>query len=458
MGGSLELQDQCFAVVGLGRSGLAACQALRARGASVYAWDDQSNYYELVKNLGCIISPYEEWPWQNFQATVLSPGIPHHLPVPHPVARLAQKNKVPIIVDVDLLFNWESHAKFIGITGTNGKSTTTALVGHILDNGGLKVAVGGNIGVPALSLPSMGERGVYVLELSSYQLERLPSLSLDTAALINITPDHLERHGSIEQYAQAKELIFGAEGLKNAVVSIDDNYSSDIFKRLEKKSSIQLISVGRDKSSLLRITDDGLTDNAWGAGKIVFNFRDLSWALGHHNWQNAAISYAIARCQGLSFDETLKGLQNFQGLAHRIEKVCEKRAITFVNDSKATNVEAVGKALACFSNIYWIAGGKPKNEPLTPLEKFYPNIKKAYLIGEAQESFARQLNGKLDYECNGTLEVAVNAAHNDALRAHKNAVILLSPACASFDQFRDFEERGTIFKNLVQQLCVEKAS
>lgn len=449
------LEGQPMAVLGLGKTGGATAEALRASGAVVLAWDDAEAARaavapDLLADLGKV-------DWSKIQALVMSPGIPHTHPKPHPVAAAAKAAGCPIISDIELLHRSQPKARYVGITGTNGKSTTTTLVHHILVAAGRKAAVGGNLGQPALSLEPMGPDGIYVLELSSYQLEITPTAISDIAILLNITPDHLDRHGGMEGYVESKKLILAQKGKSSlGIVGIDDAPSRKLFDELKALGKRRLvpISVAAAVEGGVHAVNGKLVD-AIGAKPIdVVDLKTIASLPGSHNWQNAAAAYAATRALGLGIDEVVAGLRTYPGLAHRQELLATINGVRFVNDSKATNADAAAKALVCYDNIYWIIGGRAKVGGLNGLESFYPRIRHAYLIGEAAPAFARHLGSAVRWTQCGTLDKAVAAANALAQKDRlKGATVLLSPACASWDQYPNFEARGDHFRALVGALA-----
>jgi UDP-N-acetylmuramoylalanine--D-glutamate ligase len=396
--------------------------------------------------------------WSSFAALILAPGIPLTHPAPHWSVARAKAAGVEVIGDIELFFRERArHAapgKTVAITGTNGKSTTTALTAHLLESAGKRVALGGNIGKAMLALEPFADDITYVIELSSFQVELAPSIAPDAAALLNITPDHLDRHGTLENYARIKAMVFAH--LPNdgtAVIGVDDAPSRAIADSLEGPFAIKRIAVGRTVETGVFAENGVLHEMDAGKECARVDLAGIGSLRGAHNWQNAAFAYALARSQGLSPATIAQGLQSFAGLSHRMEQVARRGKVLFVNDSKATNADAAGKALASFSNIYWIIGGRPKEGGLAGLEPFYPRIARAYLIGEAAEAFARQLGGEVDHVHCATLDRAVEAAATDAGHsAAKEPVVLLSPACASYDQFANFEKRGEAFREIVMAL------
>jgi UDP-N-acetylmuramoylalanine--D-glutamate ligase len=443
------------AVMGLGKSGLVAAEALVRAGIETLAWDDHETRRRAAAALGARIVDLAEADFSGIAALVLSPGIPHTFPKPHTVAARAKAAGVAIIGDVELLLRADPNPRVIAITGTNGKSTTTALIAHILAEAGLRHAVGGNLGFPVLGFASPGSGGVYVLEMSSYQLELTPSLAPDIGVLLNISPDHLDRHGGMEGYIAAKALMFKtAKANAAAVIGVDDTPSAAIAADVAARGGFALTRISTASRADLFLAEGALHD---GNG-FLFAMNDAPALLGTHNAQNAAAAFSAARALGIGDSTILAALRSFPGLAHRQQLVRTLNGIRYVNDSKATNADAAAKALACFDAIYWIAGGRAKESGLDGLQSLMPRVRKAYLIGEAALPFAAWLERRAPNLVVETLARAVAAAHADAQREKiPGAVVLLSPACASFDQFSNFEARGEHFAELVRSLPAEAA-
>ena len=446
-----------IAVFGLGRSGISSVVALKRSGANVLVWDDTEKGRESARAIG--IEPVDLYasPWEKIDALILSPGIPLDFPTPHPVAQLARNAGVDIFGDIELLARSEYTAKVIGITGTNGKSTTTALVGHLLSFAGHPVEVGGNLGVPVLDLESLQADGAYVLEMSSYQLELTRSLIVDVALLLNISPDHLDRHGGMDGYIAAKTKIFaGQSGSQTAIVGVDDEHSQKIYEELKASTNANVIIISGEKVVPGGIYVDGgvlYDDSQDGAAEAVLRLNDLPTLPGVHNAQNAAAAYGIARALGLDAKVIASGMRTFPGLAHRQELLAVIDGVSYINDSKATNGEAAARALACYGNVYWIAGGRPKEGGIDAARPYLDRVRHAYLIGEAANDFAGILKTRVPVTLSGDLSNAVGEARENALsETGDGAVVLLSPACASFDQFDNFESRGNAFRDLVEAL------
>ena len=447
------------AVFGLGGSGLASASALLAGGADVIACDDDAASMAKASAAGIPIADLRGVNWSKIAALVLAPGVPLTHPTPHWVVALAQKATVEVIGDIELFCRegrrHAPSAPFVAITGTNGKSTTTALIAHLAASAGMDAQLGGNIGTAILSLQPPHAGSVHVIECSSYQIDLAPSLDPSVGILINLSEDHLDRHGTMENYAAVKErLIAGVPEDGTAIVGIDDDWCRAVADRREQSGKrVVHISVRRQLSDGIYLEGQRIM-RADAAGVVpIAELGGIGSLRGLHNAQNAACAAAAALALGVHPAAIQAGMCSFPGLAHRMEEVGRRDAVLFVNDSKATNVDSAAQALACFSDIFWIAGGKPKTGGIESLRSFFPRIRKAYLIGEAADEFAATLADDVPHEINGTLDKAVAAAARDAAAsAASEPVVLLSPACASFDQYRNFEIRGTAFRDLVRAL------
>ena len=459
---SLHIPDvagKIVAVLGLGRTGAATAAALAASGATVWAWDDSEQARKNVP-AGMLVDPSRA-DWRLPEMLVMSPGIPHTHPAPHPVAAAAKAAGKALVGDIELLYRAMPRQRYVGITGTNGKSTTTTLIAHILRQAGKAIEVGGNLGQAALSLQPLPGDGIYVLELSSYQLELTPTPICDVAVLLNITPDHLSRHGGMDGYIDAKALILRPKGSSSiGVLGVDDQFCRDLYAKL-KDAGRKLIPISVERAVAGGVDAIGgqLVDRTGGAPIAVMDLKTIATLPGSHNWQNACAAYIAARAMGLDRAAIVAGLQTYPGLAHRQELIATLNGVRYVNDSKATNADAAAKALVCYDDIYWIIGGQAKEGGLSGLEKFFPRVRHAYLIGECAPLFARQLGKAVAFTQCGTLDKAVAAAHSQAQRDRKpgdskpGAVVLLSPACASWDQYANFEARGDHFRKLVLDLA-----
>ena len=439
-----------IAVMGLGLSGLVAGEALCAGGADVLAWDDNAASRDAAAARGVPVVRLDDADWRGIEALVLSPGIPHTFPEPNPVAQRAKDAGVAIIGDIELLVRAQPEARYIGITGTNGKSTTTALIGHILTAAGRICAVGGNLGLPALALDALGADGIYVLEMSSYQLELTPSVRFDVAVLLNISPDHLDRHGGMAGYISAKQRIFDQQDPDGiAIVGVDDEDAKGLFDRLTSGRSSGVVPVSGAGAIAGGVYAEGpiLVDANDGAPIEVRALDGIETLPGVHNAQNAAAAYAAARAVGVPSQVIAAALETYPGLPHRQQLSAVIDGVRYVNDSKATNPEAAAKALSSYEDIYWIAGGRAKEGGLEALHPYLSRVRRVFLIGEAAERLADQLAGHVEIEICGDLERAVEAAATAANGG--DAVVLLSPACASFDQFASFERRGEAFCRFV---------
>ncbi len=454
-------EDKTVAVFGLGRTGLTAARALIAGGAKVALWDEKPASREAAAAGGFPVVDLEAADWSQFAALMLSPGVPLTHPKPHWTVEKAKAAGVEILGDVELFARTVNAAqahkrpKIIAITGTNGKSTTTALIGHLCASAGRDTRIGGNIGLGVLGLEDMHGGAVYVLELSSYQLDLTSSLHPDAVVLLNISPDHLDRHGGMDGYIAAKRRIFLNQGKGDtAIIGVDDAWCQQICTEITaaNRRTIWPISAGKAMGRGVYALQGVLYD---ATGERVVEVADLLRARslpGRHNWQNAAAAYAAARAIGISVSDAVDGLMTFPGLAHRMETVGKIGKVRFVNDSKATNADAARQAMSSYPKFYWIAGGVAKAGGIDDLKDLFPRIATAYLIGEAANVFAATLAGKAEVKMSGTLEKAVQQAYADAAASGEEAIVLLSPACASFDQFSDFEARGEAFRAAVNGL------
>ena len=447
------------AVFGLGGSGLVSASALLAGGADVVGFDDDARSVEKANAAGIPTADLRNSDWSKIAALVLAPGVPLTHPTPHWVVRCAQAAGVEVIGDIELFCRERARiapkAPFVAITGTNGKSTTTALVAHLAKSAGMDVQIGGNIGTAILSLLPPAESRVHVVECSSYQIDLAPSLDPSIGILINLSEDHLDRHGSMEHYAAVKErLVAGVPADGTAIVGVDDEWCGAVAERLAQSGKrVVRISV-RGKLSDGVYAEDGRIMRAQdGQAVAIADLAGIGSLRGLHNAQNAACATAAALALGLDAAAIQAGMRSFPGLAHRMEQLGRLGKVLLVNDSKATNADSAAQAIACFADIFWIAGGKPKTGGIESLRKFFPRIRKAYLIGEAAGEFAATLGAEVPHEIDGMLDKALAGAVRDAEASPAaEPVVLLSPACASFDQYRNFEVRGDAFRALVRAL------
>lgn len=445
------MQGKAVAILGLGKSGMPVFEACRKAGIASILWDDNAEARKAAEAQGATVKDLSTYDYKDVACLCMSPGIPLTHPKPHPAALKAQAAGIEILGDIELFRRAKPKNKTIAITGTNGKSTTTALIGHILKEAKVPSAVGGNIGEAILTLPDLGADAIYVLEMSSYQIDLCPSFAPEIALLINLSPDHLDRHGGMDGYVATKEKMFRGAGV--AVIGVDDEWSQGVVERLRKTARRKIVSVSceRPLSSGVFASKEGVLFD--GKNKIL-DLNTCPSLPGQHNWQNAGIAYAACREAGLSAEVIAKAMQSFPGLAHRQNIVATIGGVTYINDSKATNDQAAGVALRTYDPIYWIAGGKPKEGGYKDCEKYLEHVRHTFLIGEAQDVMGQWLQEKVKaFTRCGTLEQAVAAAHEMA-QAEKldKSVVLLSPACASFDQFKNFEQRGDAFVALVKKL------
>ena len=423
------------AVFGLGGSGLATVRSLVAGGADVTAFDDSAASVEKARAEGLPTGDLREADFAGFDSLVLAPGVPLTHPKPHWTVERARAAGVEIIGDIEIFCRERRAiapgAPFVAITGTNGKSTTTALTAHLLRAAGWDVQMGGNIGVAILDLAPPAPGRTHVIECSSYQIDLAPSLDPTVGVMLNLSEDHLERHGTMENYAAIKQRLVAGAG--TAVIGQDDEFSRTMSSLLEA-----------DGVNVVAISENDRLDLS-GARALR----------GAHNVQTASAALAAVRALGMPDETARAGLLTFPGLAHRMEEIPGPGRVVFINDSKATNADSAAKALASFPRVFWILGGKPKTGGIDALVSFFPRVERAYLVGEAAEAFGRTLGAHdVPHVISETIDRAVAEATADAERsAEAEPVVLFSPACASFDQFRNFEERGEAFRRAVQALA-----
>jgi UDP-N-acetylmuramoylalanine--D-glutamate ligase len=433
-----------YAVLGLARSGLTTVEALVASGAEVTAWDAREEARTAVAGKAELADPLEI-SLAGYDGVVVSPGVPLNT---HPIAAKARAAGVPVIGDIELFARARPSLpphKVVGITGTNGKSTTTALVHHILETAGVPTTMGGNIGLPILALDPLPEGGVYVLELSSYQIDLTFSLDCDVAVLLNVTPDHLDRYENFQAYAASKARLFEIQSVgRTALFNADDPVADEWYMNIEQDGFFGEV---RGNARFFHANYGG----ELGGYLVELGLDQSQWPAltGPHNAANAMAAVAVSEALGIQRDALERGLATYPGLPHRMERIAEKDGILFVNDSKATNPESTAPALAAYPYIHWIVGGRSKSDGLGPCADQLGHVRAAYTIGEAGPMFAQLLEGRVPVHRSEVLERAVSEA---AEAARAGEVVLLSPACASFDQFRDYEARGDAFRAMVGAL------
>jgi UDP-N-acetylmuramoylalanine--D-glutamate ligase len=450
-------------VFGLGRTGVSLLKALTKAGIKVVIGDDKPESIAALEGPGIDVLKDYDGDFSKYALLLLSPGVPLTHPEPHRVVQRAKEAGVEVIGDVEFFFRYAPACRTIGVTGTNGKSTTVSLLEHILKTCKKSVELAGNIGRPVFDIKKPKPETVIVLELSSFQIDLCPTFRPDVSVVLNVTPDHLDRHGTIEDYAAVKERLLqppssGHPG--GAIIAIDDHYTKEMRARAAALASRKIIDVStlaEPAAGSVYVKDGILFDHTGDILMEVGNLNDILTLMGAHNHQNAATAYAAARSCGLAMEEIFAAMRSFPGLQHRQYLIRTINGVSYVNDSKATNAAAAAMALACRSHIYWIVGGRKKKNGLEGLEEFFPRIKHAFLIGEATEDFAHWFDKYgMEYTKAYTLEHAVDRAHQMAQDNRGQpggaGLVLLSPACASFDQFKSFEDRGERFLSLVNDL------
>jgi len=458
------IENQTIAVLGLGRSGRATAAALAEGGAKVVVWDDGADTRAQAETDGLtVLDLTRDANWDGVSALITSPGIPHLYPKPHPVIAKAYELGVPVDNDIGLFFrsfatrDWDQFdtaPRVIAITGSNGKSTTTALIHHILKEAGRPTQIGGNIGTGVLSLEPAIDGEVVVLELSSYQTDLARALTPDIAVFTNLSPDHLDRHGGPGGYFAAKRRLFAEGGPDRAVIGVDEvegRYLADQLAMGPADDRVIRISSGQklERFGWSVFARKGfLSEYRKGRQVASLDLREVTGLPGEHNHQNAAAAYAAIRAVGIAPREIERAFHSFTGLPHRSQTIAEIDGVRWVNDSKATNVDAAAKALTAFQNIRWIAGGMGKDGGIEALAPHLGQVVKAYLIGHSARDFALQI-GQTPYEIAETMDQAVARARAEA---QPGETVLLAPAAASFDQYPNFEKRGEHFTALVQAL------
>ena len=433
---------------------MVTAEALVAGGAQVTAFDDNPQKVEEASEKGVPTGDLRAYDFSTADALVLAPGVPLTHPKPHWTVELATQHGVPIIGDIELFADERRahapHCQFVAITGTNGKSTTTALISHVLTSSGRDVHMGGNIGRAVLSLDEFSNDKIYVVECSSYQIDLAPDLDPSIGILLNLAPDHLDRHGTMEHYSEIKSRL--VEKSKVCIIGNDDPHCQKIAESLEQSGKSLIRISNKELVSGYGVLDGQVVCFDMGNEGFVANLHGIATLRGSHNAQNAAAAVAAFKSVGLSDDEIQAGFNSFPGLAHRMEIIGSVGDVLYVNDSKGTNADAAAMALASFENIHWIAGGLSKEGGIESLRPLFSRINKAYLIGEAAPEFSVTLGNDVAFEISQTLDVAVANAASDAEQTSEKAVVMLSPACASFDQYPNFEIRGDAFRAEVEKL------
>ncbi|WP_375677443.1 UDP-N-acetylmuramoyl-L-alanine--D-glutamate ligase [Bartonella sp. AS69XJJH] len=456
-------KGQKVALFGLGKSGLATAQALMRGGAEVVAWDDSPSSVQMAfrHNIPTRDLRYEDW--SEFVALIVAPGVPLSYPQPHWVVEKARKKNIEIIGDIELFVRARHHflqrygfcdqdVPFIAITGTNGKSTTTSLLAHLLEKMGYDVQVGGNIGKAILTLKPFVKKRIYVIECSSFQIDLTPSLQPTIGLLLNLTPDHIDRHGSFACYVQTKRHLIAQAS--QAFISVDDAACRVLYQQLlHEGKKIEAISKDHFVENGFYADGTKLFSVCQGQRHMLADLASMTALRGRHNAQNALMALATLQALKITDPSMNKHLANYKGLDHRMQQVRKMGAVLFINDSKATNADATAPALSTFNDIFWIVGGQAKKGGIESLREFFPKIRKAYLIGSAAEEFARTIGSAFPFSMSLTLENAVREAAVDATGCKaKEVTVLLSPACASYDQFKNYEMRGEAFVSFVMQL------
>ncbi len=454
------------AIFGLGRSGLSAARALKAGGAEPILWDDKPASTMAAVKEGFTVEDLKKADWKDFDALMLSPGVPLTHPEPHWTVKLARAAGVQVLGDIELFARTlarlpaNKRPKTVAITGTNGKSTTTALIGHILQSAGKDVHVGGNIGIGILDLPDMHAGSIYVIETSSYQLDLTQTFCPDVAVLMNFSPDHLDRHGGMEGYIAAKKRIFmNQSGRQTAVIGADDDYSAALISEMRVNHPVKLVPIssrrtlGHGVYALNGVLYDGTSVRA----RQIIDLKSVRTLTGRHNWQNAAAAYSACKALGLDAEAIIAGMRSFPGLAHRMQEIGRIGRVRFINDSKATNADAARQAMSSYDKFFWIAGGRAKAGGIEDLTDLFPRVRHAFLIGEAAELFEKTIGKAAICTQSRHLFTAVAQAYAEAEKSGKDEVVLFSPACASQDQFTDFEARGDAFKDAVIEIAKSAA-
>ncbi|WP_208432515.1 UDP-N-acetylmuramoyl-L-alanine--D-glutamate ligase [Bartonella taylorii] len=456
-------KGQKVALFGLGQSGLSAAQALMCGGADVVAWDDNFSGVQAACRLNIPTRDLRHEDWSEFVALILAPGVPLTYPRPHWVVEKARQKDIEIIGDIELFVRARNHflqhhgfcdqdVPFVAITGTNGKSTTTALLSHLLEQMGYDVQMGGNIGTAILTLKPFVKKRIYVIECSSFQIDLTPSLQPTVGILLNLAPDHIDRHGSFFHYVRSKRHLVA--DASHAFVSVDDAACRDLYQQLVyEERPVEAISKENFVENGFYADGTKLFSVRYGQRQMLADLAHMPALRGSHNAQNALMALATLQVLKITDPHMNKHLASYKGLAHRMQQVRKMGVVVFINDSKATNADASTPALSAFNDIFWIVGGQAKEGGISSLRSFFHKIHKAYLIGTAAEEFASVIGSAFPFSMSVTLENAVHEAAADAMRCKaKEVVVLFSPACASYDQFKNYEIRGEAFISFVMQL------
>ena len=448
---------QNVAVLGLGRTGQSVARALKQGGASIHVWDDSEETRARIKRQDFTLTNLNSVDWSAFEVLVLSPGVPYKFPSPHPIVKNAQECGVSIVGDMELFSQWINSIPMverpivIGVTGTNGKSTTTAMIAHTLEYAGMNVQMGGNIGTGVLDLCPRTKNAVFVLELSSYQLDLTQSLHCNIAILLNISADHIDRHGNFDNYVRAKGKIFSNQTKADiAIINAEDEACrliGNIVSRSAEVIDLPSRLMSKEELSLVGRLDQPAYEE---------DKPNTVTSAKHFNSQNVNATYIAGKWLGIQIETISEALENFEGLEHRKEFVTRINKVTFINDSKATNESSVRDALSSYQNIYWIAGGRAKENSFDVLAEIVKTVVKGYFIGEAKSGLERTFRDRMPVELCASLVDAIEKAYVEAHASGKEATVILSPACASFDQFKNFEHRGQVFKQTVEKLASEK--
>ena len=454
-------KDKKILIVGFGKTGSSVAKCLHFSGAKISVWDDNHASRKLAMKKGYPVFQFKRQNISSFDDIIWSPGIPHNFPKPHPIAIEANRVGLKLRCDIDLLFESQKEAQYLCVSGTNGKSTTTTLVAHILNHAGKNIQVGGNLGTAVLDLKPLDGDGIYVLEVSSFQSELIPTLQSNISALLNITPDHLDRHGSLDGYIAAKAKLFENQSPGSVVIINDDDENCRYIKsELEKKSQLNIlsISVKHKVNDGIYVSGSILKDNYFD-NNIEIDLGRFKHLPGKHNFQNIAFAYVISRICEVDLHQIIDSLLSFKSLPHRQEFIGSSSNVIFINDSKATNWASALYALSCYKNIFWIAGGISKYDYPPSFVPYAKNLKKAYLIGDSAEELSSYLDSNnIQNYIKHSLEEAILDAYEAAIQSNEKGVtVLLSPACASMDMFKNFEERGELFTSFVNQKYLGKS-